>query len=80
MTTICRWIETYHRGPQNLVYISKWERSKTVGPYTAFFSFGYCMEDAPKPVPLSKKERNRRTRKVHRTIVTKEGVTHVSGY
>jgi hypothetical protein len=77
-TTICRWVETYHRGPQNLVYISKWERSATVGPYTAFYSFGYCMPDVPKPAPLTKKEKNERTRGKLRLTKTSEGIQHVS--
>lgn len=77
-TTICRWIETYHRGPKNLVYISDWKRSATVGPYTAFYSFGYCMEDVPKPAPLTKKEKNDRLRKKLRTTLTSEGIKHVS--
>lgn len=76
-TTICRWIETYHRGPKNLIYISKWERSKTVGPYTAFFSFGYCMQDVPKPAPQSREEKNAKLRK-YRIEQTDKGIKHVS--
>jgi hypothetical protein len=78
MTTICRWIETYHRGPNNLVYIAKWERSKTVGPYTAFFAFGYCLEDAPKPLPLTKKEKNLKARRPRRIERTEKGLIHVA--
>jgi len=76
--TICRWIETLHNGPENLVYISRWARSHTVGPYTAFYSYGYCMEDVPKPSPITKEEKNRRLRMKTLTQLTDKGLIHVS--
>lgn len=77
-TTIARWLSTFHQGPKNLIYISKYERSATVGPYTAFWAFGYMMPDAPKPPPLSRVEKNSRLRRRRQTSSTETGVIHVS--
>lgn len=76
--TICRWISTAHQHPDNIVYIAKWERSATTGPYTAFWAFGYRMEDAIKPSPMTRKEKNDKARRAFRITQTSTGVIHVS--
>lgn len=77
--TIDGYLRNLHRKPENLVYISDWKRTETVGPPTALWSFGYCMEDAPRPAPQTKKEKNARRVIKLRTIKLAEGITrHVS--
>jgi len=78
-TTICRWLSTFHTKPENLVYIDHWERSATVGPYTAYWSWGYMKEDAVRPPPLTNKEKNARFKRTLRTRQLTNGVIrHVS--
>lgn len=66
-TTVNRWLAVLHQAPNNLIYISKYTRSATVGPYTEWYSFGFCQQDVPRPRPLTKVERNRKARRKHRT-------------
>jgi hypothetical protein len=66
-TTVNRWLAVLHQAPNNLIYISKYTRSATVGPYTEWYSFGFCQQDVPRPRPLTKAERNRKARRKYRT-------------
>lgn len=77
-TTIARWLSTFHQKPKNLIYVYKYERSKTVGPYTAYWAWGYMMPDAIRPPPISKKEKARRCRRARLLKQTAQGVIHVS--
>jgi len=62
-TTVNRWLAVLRIAPGNLIYISKYTRSATVGPYTEYFKFGFCQEDVLRPKPLSKQEKKVRTRR-----------------
>lgn len=79
-TTVNRWLAVLRQAPGNLVYISRYTRSVNVGPYTEWFSFGYCQQDVPRPKPLTRAERNKRARRRNRIITDQtQGVTrHVS--
>jgi len=66
-TTVNRWLAVLHQAPNNLIYISKYTRSVASGPYTEWYSFGFCQQDIPRPKPLTKVERNRKARRAHRT-------------
>lgn len=61
-TTINRWLAVLHTRPRNLIYISEYKRSATVGPYTEYYSFGFCEYDVPRPAALTKVQRNKRAR------------------
>jgi hypothetical protein len=79
--TICQYLKILHRRPGNLVYISKYTRPMTVGPYTEYYSFGYCVDDIPRPTALTKAVRNRRARdKAIKPLIVKtdKGIKHVS--
>lgn len=83
-STVSRWLGVLHATPNNLVYISGWTRKGTRGNYTARWSTGFCMQDVPKPKPLTQAQyaKNWRARKAReaRIIVDQQtGVTtHVS--
>lgn len=80
-TTVNRWLAVLHQAPGNLIYISKYTRSATVGPYTEWYSFGFCQQDVPRPRPLTKVERNRKARRKYRTDRSSEEkgiIRHVS--
>lgn len=68
-TTVNRWLAVLHQAPKNLIYISKYTRSATVGPYTKWYTFGFCHQDVPRPKPLTKVERNNRARRRNRITV-----------
>jgi hypothetical protein len=57
--TVNRWLAVLRRRPNNLIYISAYKRTAIVGPYTEYYSFGFCEQDVPKPPPLSKSQKNR---------------------
>lgn len=75
-TTICRWLATLHCGPDNLVYIERWERSATVGPFTAYWKWGHRMPDAIKPAKISREEKNRRLRVKNAITKTTTGIIY----
>ena len=80
-TTINRWLAVLHQAPNNLIYISRYSRSVTAGPYTEWYSFGFCQQDVPRPRPLTKVERNKKARRKYRTdrsLETKGIIRHES--
>lgn len=82
-STVSRWLGALHSKPENLVYIASWKRTGSRGCYSAVWASGYCLEDAPKPLPLTASQYAKRWRKSvareDRTIEVKPGVIkHVS--
>jgi hypothetical protein len=73
-TTVNRWLAVLRIRPNNLIYISKYTRSATVGPYTEWYRFGFCEADVPRPVPLTKSERMARIRRRNRVSSPTQGV------
>lgn len=85
-TTISRWMTVLHSGKDKIVYIADWKRFAQRGNYTAMWTMGYGMADAPKPKALTMSEYNKRwraTQEVKNTVTTdtsKSGVLiHKSG-
>lgn len=84
-STISRWLGHLHlRTPdqKNLVYISEWKRKSERGNWTAMWSLGYGLDDAPKPKPLTasqyaKRWREKKERQSAITLTT-TGVKHVA--
>jgi hypothetical protein len=60
-STTSRWLHHLHKKP-SAVYISGWTREGVRGNYSAVWSAGYFMEDAPKPGPMTSSEYNARWR------------------
>jgi hypothetical protein len=48
--------------PGRLVYISGWSRTGTRGNYAALWSYGFEMQDAPKPKALTHTQHSRKRR------------------
>jgi transcription initiation factor IIE alpha subunit len=64
--TVQRWLEVLYR--RKLVYIAAWERGPRGNP-AAMWAFGYEMEDAPKPKPLTTTEYAQRYRAKKRGVL-----------
>lgn len=80
-TTVNRWLAVLHTRPRNLIYISAYKRSATVGPYTEYYSFGFCEYDVPRPKALTKAQRNMRAKlkaAVAATSITPGVLLHVT--
>jgi len=73
-TTVNRWLAVLHTRPRNLIYISRYTRSTGCGPYTEWYSFGFCEADVPRPPPLSKREKKLRAARKLRIHQPTEGV------
>lgn len=73
-TTVNRWLAVLRLRPNNLVYISEFRRPAVVGPYTEYYSFGFCEQDVPRPPPLTKAQRNERAALRMRTDRSIKGV------
>lgn len=59
--TVDEYLREWHKSP-NLVHIAAWKKAGPRGHVTALWSFGLYGEDAPRPTPQSKAEKNRRLR------------------
>lgn len=73
--TACRQLNALHEA--GVIYIHDWQRSRDHGgPMACRWQFGIGMEDAPKPAPLSKNERQRSDRRKRRQ--QRELIKHVA--
>lgn len=59
--TVDEYLRELHKYP-NLVYKAVQKKNGPRGHVTAYWSWGYCMEDAPRPPKQSRSEKNKRLR------------------
>ena len=82
LVTVCRWVDTFHNRPRNLLYISEYKRPEMNGPFTKFYSWGPGQDDVVRPPPLTRLERKLkardRIRRAESILITPTGVIHVS--
>lgn len=59
--TVDEYLRGLHKYP-NLVYKAVQKKNGSRGHITAYWSYGYLKEDAPRPPPQSRSEKNKRLR------------------